>query len=241
MFNNNKAMSNFFITVALALITFILLVVFYNNIWGAGKINVDNKLTCQGAFGVGYGECINKEDCNAPSQSIASKDCKDEGMTCCISLEKPDSILAPEFGGNDDFNFIVTHVGPGTVPAGCTKQNNKDYELVCTPDRPITLAIKVGVENTGAKVVDVFANPTIVDLSGGLSPKILEGSQIKINSKQKQELYVNYIFTGAGTSTGRQYRVYPAAKCISSDCKKTNVKGIYKKLEGSYINIAFVK
>ena len=120
------------------------------------KQNLDQKLSCKGALGIGFGYC--EAPCDPPNQPIETNDCKDQpGTICCIHLEKQQGSDLVNTGGDATHDFTVKTIGltQGSYndlkSLGCT---GPDYNIVCKPGLQYTFDIKVDVTN-GKSPLDI--------------------------------------------------------------------------------------
>lgn len=190
------------------------------------------KTTCGGI--VGTGEC--KSDCGinpgiqkfknsfgCPPKDDPSK------IYCCISLEGSTS---ESYGQNDKYLFTAEYVGISTT--GCKGSGGK-YNC---PAGKIQLYIKV--TNNGKETVEITPAPKVVqtDPSPQKTSWPPSGTTITIAPGNSEDNINAGEFTA---NAGETYKVYPAAKCISAECKaaaaQVNENQIFSINEQNYLII----
>jgi len=113
--------------------------------------NINSKLSCQGAFGIGFGYC--ESSCEPPAQEIAEpigkEVCKKQSKICCLSLEKKDATSVTNTGGDATHDFTVYTIGAQNMAelTGTYHCSGSDTNLICPPNHNIRIIIKVSVKN----------------------------------------------------------------------------------------------
>jgi len=244
---------------ALAAITFLLILFFVNKGFGGAKKNIDSKMNCQGGLGVGTGLC--QASCDPPGQKYETAECTKSGLICCVTIGKKADLGIENYGGDVTHDFTVNYIGIDATNLATLKNTNKcisqnpgtDTILICPPDQTMNIIIKIGVTQSGTVPLDVFAAPTVVDLtgkygqfelSGGISQTVSKAPADK--TKAEKELLITFPLTKDGakasSTLGTTYIIYAGAKCITTECKKTYTAGIFRKNnDDASLSITFQK
>ena len=232
-FKKNRKGTDFpVIPIVLGIIFLVVAVAFFSRSNKSIDNTLNQKLSCKGALGIGYGSCVADGTCNSPNQVIETTDCKEKSAPiCCISLEKQQFDSIANYGGDTTHDFTVNYIGAVNIADlkgkyKCTKNNNKDYDWTCPPNQDISLVLKINVTN-GQTPLSIYADPWIVDQSGTYGDFYLQGTALQFNAGESKEVTLTIPLDKASTHSppkaGLGYKITPAAKSDSLGIfRKTN-------------------
>ena len=219
-----------------------------------------NSLQQCGALTGNKGQC--KESCDTSLElELPNVGCKGITNKCCVAKDEgiTDTVLPSGYGGTGALDFKVDSIiiSGTTAPTGCEfDSKNSDgtinyKSMICTPGNKIRIPVEIAVSNTGTgkDPMTVFADPAIIINDNGDSlrgPGIYTGkSSVIISSdasKNTGKITTNVDISVVDSKEGYYWKIYPYAKCTTTECKKTDTRsrGVLNLNRNDFIMVKFI-
>lgn len=232
------------IFVFLAVVIAITVIVIINNTEGSIDSAIKGITSCRGISPGTYGYC--EKTCTLPNLLTRTKDCSNDGKVCCIHMD-PTDVLQPEETGGDPatYDFEVT---------GITLENQNDITntlykctvtgttILCPSGKAVTIKFGVQTTNTGTKQLIVKSAIWVVDMANRLGQFELTRPQAKVLPVSTSSVVIphEFKFERKDTLVGNSFKIIPAAKCVTKECKTTDPAGIYRTDNTVFYVVSFI-
>jgi len=236
--------------VVAVLIIMVAIYLIWNYVLHGSGDSINSLQTC-GNLAVGKGLC--KESCNPDTEQGFQVGCSGVKNTCCISTSgnTVDSMLPSPYGGNADYNFIVSYIGFTTYDLSkigkCQFDDSPTNTVLrCLTGSSVTLPIKIGIVGGGNSAAQLYASPvmTFNDDPGSIKQTYAGTQKVSVSKNQKAEVTTTITISASDAVSNSYWKIYPYAICDTAECSKASLggKGIMKNIIGgqTFLTIKFV-
>jgi hypothetical protein len=233
-----------------AILTAIVIAIGIYIIWAyflhGGVKNVDTLQKC-GSLTGNNGLC--KESCDSTEMAFENLGCTGAKNICCVAKNKnmDDVVLPSGYGGNTQYDFKVTKIEFGEPPDGCTFEKSAIDTIICKPGSAYQIPVIITITNLN-RAVEVYADPIAVINGNGDTVKgtgTFSGTEpAKLSTKGETSKVSSEIIITAKESIDNNYwEIYPYARCITTECRKTDTsgsRGIMSMNNNELVTIKFI-